>query len=297
MSWQSRIISGPLRYLLKPFLKHVFDPRHAAQVDLLPYVLRHPPYLRYWHRPGGLTWINTGPCLPNAAILYFHGGAYISGSVEGYLGPLGLLSQMTGVEVCAVSYRLAPEHRFPAAFEDARAAWDRLADLGYRPQDIVLGGDSAGGGLAMALLAALCEEGTPPAAAFAFSPWTDLALTGESLELNAEVDPVLPVTRMAEVVELYLGDHDPRDPHASPLYATYPGCPPVFLQYGEHEILRDDSRRLADRLRDFGGVVSEDVVPEMPHVWQLFDGYLPEARESLVRTAEFVQASFADRSR
>ncbi|MHA7875029.1 alpha/beta hydrolase fold domain-containing protein [Roseivivax sp.] len=292
MSWQARLFDKPLRYVVKPLLARLIDPARAGRVDLFRRLLRRPPYLRHLVRPGGLHWISTGPCRGGAVILYFHGGGYVAGSPEGYLGPLGLLSGLAGIEVCAPRYRRAPRHVFPAAFEDARAAWDRLIAQGYAPGQIVLGGDSAGGGLALALLGALCRAGTPPRGAFAFSPWTDLALTGESLHLNAEADPVLPAGRLGEVAGLYLGGADPRDPRASALYGDFPGCPPVFLQYGAGEILRDDSTRMAARLRDFGAEITEEARPDLPHVWQLFDGYLPEARESLEVTAGWLREVF-----
>ncbi|ETX30951.1 alpha/beta hydrolase fold domain-containing protein [Roseivivax isoporae] len=298
MSWQSRMVGFHLRFLLKPWLARLDDPgRFAGDVDALSLLLRRPPFLRRVSRPDGLTWISAGKTRRDAVILYFHGGAYVAGSPEGYAGPLGNLSRLSGIEVCAPRYRLATEAPFPAAYRDAVRAWRRLRRLGYRPENIVIGGDSAGGGLALALLSRLCCRGAPPRAAFAFSPWTDLALTGRSLYENREADVMLPVGRMEEVVELYLGDAPRRDPRASPLYGRFPGCPPILLQYGEDEILRDDSRRMADRLRGFGATVTEDALPDVPHVWQLMDGWLPEARASLERTAAFVQGSFEATSR
>ncbi|SFD89122.1 alpha/beta hydrolase [Roseivivax sediminis] len=292
MSWQAKLLARHMRALVKPWLARIANPGDFAQdVGRANLLLRRPPFLRRFRRPDGLTWISAGPTVPGRAILYFHGGAYVAGSPRSYSGPLGQLSRLTGVEVCAPRYRLAPDHPFPAAYEDAERAWRSLHGLGYSAEDVVIGGDSAGGGLALALLSALCRRGTPPRAAFAFSPWTDLAMTGESLTANRDIDAILPVEKMEEVIELYLGRHSRTDPRASPLYAEFPGCPPVLLQYGEAEILRDDSRRMAERLRGFGAEVTEEVVPDVPHVWQILDGWLPEARASLESTARFVQAS------
>jgi acetyl esterase/lipase len=293
MSWQARLLTWPLRLFVKPFLSRFAQPdRFALDPEVLTYLLRRPPFLRRVRGPGGLNWISAGPVRPGRVILYLHGGGYVTGSPAIYEGLLGELSARAEVEVCAPRYRLAPEHPFPAAFEDAVAAWRGLRRLGYAPGDIVLGGDSAGGGLALALLGHLCGRGTPPRAVFAFSPWTDLAMTGASLTENRTFDPLLPAERMGEVVSLYLGGARPDDPRASPLYARFPGCPPVLLQYGEDEILRDDSRRMAARLREFGARVIERPLPHVPHVWYLLDGVLPEAHAGLDATADFCRRAF-----
>lgn len=298
MSWQARLLDVPLRYLVKPYLSRIGTPEaFADDADLAQVLLRRPPFLRRFRRPDGLTWISAGPVRPGKAVLYFHGGGYVAGSPAGYEGLLGQLSLFSETEICAPRYRLAPQHPFPAAFDDAVAAWDRIGELGYGPRDVVLGGDSAGGGLALALLGHLCARGTPPRAAFAFSPWTDLAMTGTSLTENRDADAMLPVGRMEEVVALYLDGAARDDPRASPLYAEFPGAPPVLLQYGEAEILRDDSRRMAERLRTFGAAVTEEALPDVPHVWQLLGGWLPEARASLESAGAFCQSSFAASSR
>ncbi len=295
MSWQAKLLGLHMRAMVKPWLARIEDPgTFAADVSRANLLLRRPPFLRRFSRPDGLTWISAGACTEGRAILYFHGGAYVAGSPESYSGPLGRLSSLCRIEVCAPRYRLAPAHPFPAAYDDAKRAWRRLMRLGYRPRDIVIGGDSAGGGLALALLSKLCRRGTPPRAAFAFSPWTDLAMTGESLTENRDAEHMLPAERMADVVELYLGRHRRTDPRASPLYATFPDCPPVLLQYGAAEILRDDSRRMAARLRSFGAEVTEEAMPDVPHVWQILDGWIPEARASLESAARFCQSAFPD---
>ena len=163
---------------------------------------------------------------------------------------------------------------------------------GYRPQDIMLGGDSAGGGLMLALLAHLCQRGTPPAACFAMSPWTDLTLSGASLQSPSEV--LLPVTRIPEVVARYLDGAAADDPRASPLFADFPAPPPVLMQVGSGEALLDDSRRMAKKL---GRKADLRIWPNVPHVWPFFADYLPESRAALAEVAEFVQTSFAMDSR
>lgn len=255
------------------------------------------PFTRHIVRPGGLHWISSGPSRPGKAILYFHGGGYIVGSPWTHAPMLARLSRLAGVEVCAPVYRLAPETPFPGAFEDACAAWRRLRALGYASRDIVVGGDSAGGGLALALLAHLCQSGEPPAAAFALSPWTDLALTGDSLRRNAGTDALLPVARIAELARHAVSVEAAHDPRISPLYAEFPDCPPVMLHYSMTEILADDTLRMADRLRRFGADVQVEALEDAPHVWHLLDGIIPEARDSLRRLARFVAQSLDDSKR
>lgn len=229
---------------------------------------------------------------PRKAVLYLHGGAFVAGHPHGFASLLGRIARLTRAEVIAPDYRLAPEHPFPAAVDDARAAWDALIARGYRAEDVVIGGDSAGGNLALGLLAALLAEGTRPAGLFAFSPVTDLTFSGASITGNAEADAVLPAARSGDLVQFYLADASPDDPRASPLLAAYPCPPPVFLQFSETEILADDSRRMAEALRAAGGEVTLDPWPDAPHVWVIFDRLLPEARAALRRVAAFINDRF-----
>lgn len=159
---------------------------------------------------------------------------------------------------------------------------------------MVLGGDSAGGNLALGLLAALLAEGIRPAGLYAFSPVTDLTFSGASIRENTAADPLLPAARRDDLVQFYLAGARSDDPRASPLLAAFPAPPPVFLQFSKTEILADDSRRIAEKLRAAGGAVTLDPWPDAPHVWVLFDGLVPEAREGLKRVASFVNARFDD---
>lgn len=263
-------------------------------------VLRRPPrLLRLVRRYGDLKWhwISAGPVVPGRVILFFHGGAFVAGSPVIYEGLLGRLSRLSRVEVCAPVYPLAQEASFPAAVEVTLAAWDGLRALGYAPGDIVLAGDSAGGGLAAALLAQLLARGERPAGTVLFSPWADLTLAGESLSRLGPRDPFLPVERIGEIVSLYLAGVDPRDPRASPVLASFPDAPPVLIQAGAGEALLSDSEALAAAITAGGGKVTLDLWPLCPHVWQLFDGWLPEARAALRQAAAFVQDSFASTNR
>jgi epsilon-lactone hydrolase len=227
-------------------------------------------------------------------VLYLHGGAYVSGSPQLYRDFLWRIADATAACVLCIDYRLAPEHRFPAAVDDALAAYRWLLSNGADPRRVALIGDSAGGGLVFGTLLRLRDEGLPlPAAGIGLSPWTDLALTGETLKRHAKADPILNAAQAGFFADHYLGDADPRHPHASPLYGDLRGMPPALIQVGSDEILRDDAERMAQRLRDAGCRAELEVWPRMPHVWHFFARILPEGRQAVARVGEFVRATFA----
>lgn len=291
MSLRLRLFTLVMRWLVRPLLAATKDPAQARRdFNRMSRFLRVPPYLLHLIDPGRVPihWISVTSRSATWVILYLHGGGYITGSPQTHVGLAGRISKLTGLQVASVDYRLAPEHPAPAALEDAKAAHAMLMAKGYSPSQIILGGDSAGGGVALALLADLCARGAVPAGLFAFSPWTDLAMTGDSLSANEGHDPLLPVRRMPDLVQMVLDTMDPRDPRISPLYARFHLPPPVLLQVGSVEILLDDSRRMADVLRQAGGRVQLSEWPGCPHVWQLLDGYLPEARQALLEVRDFV---------
>ena len=295
MSVRLRLLALGMRAFVRPRLLRMQTPA-AARRDLDfagRYVFRAPPYLL--HLPGvAFDWISVGRVRQDRVILYLHGGAYVAGSPTSHAPLLGRISKLSGLAVAAARYPLAPEHPAPAQFDTAVAAHAALLKTGVAPGQIILGGDSAGGGLALALLAELCLRGQPPAGLFAFSPWTDLAMTGASLRENAGSDPLLPVQRMQETVDQLKGALSPDDPRLSPLYARFDAPPPVFLQVGSSEILRDDSRRMAQVLVQAGGIVTLQEWPGAPHVWQMLDGYVPEARAALLELAQFLGQLFPD---
>ena len=295
-----RWFAAVLRLVVKPRVRRMSPPQKArGHLRLLArLVFRQPPHalvLSCAARGDAppFSRIAVGLPAPRRVILYFHGGGYVAGSPATHAPMLARLAKLSGVEVRAPDYRLAPEAPFPAAFDDAKAAFKQALAAGYRPGDIVLGGDSAGGGLALALLAWCCARGQRPAALFAFSPWTDLTGSGASMHQNAARDAYLPAERIDELAGLYLGDAARDDPRASPVFAAFAEPPPVLLQVSETEILRDDTLRMAERLRAQGGAVTVQTWANAPHVWQVFDGWLPEARAALREVATFVQASFA----
>ncbi len=291
MSFRLRLLNLGLRWLARPGLARAEDPV-VSRVGFLRVarLFRMPPYVLHLEEPGlvPLHWVSVRRSNTDWVILYLHGGAYAIGSPLTHLALIARIARLTGLQIAAPDYRLAPEHPAPAAFEDAVAAHAVLMAKGYRPDRIILAGDSAGGGLALALLAELCGRGLHPAGLFAFSPWTDLALTGDSLVRNAARDVFIPAERMPVTVALVRGGLAVHDPRLSPLYARFDCPPPVMMQVGTTEILLDDSRRMAEVLRSVGGEVVLREWPDCPHVWQMTDGYVPEARAALLEVAGFV---------
>lgn len=220
-------------------------------------------------------------------LLYFHGGGYVFGSPATHKAMLAQIARRTGCGLILPDYRKAPEHPFPAAVDDAIAVYRAVMD---RPGGVVLGGDSAGGGLALGLLAEILRLGLPsPRGLFAFSPLTDLTGSGDSLRGNAARDVVLPAERTGEMTEMYLQGADPKDPRASPLFGTFTHAPPVWICAGDTEILLDDTRRMAGLLREQGVQVSEVIAHDLPHVWPLFHTLLPEARATLDEVAAWIR--------
>jgi acetyl esterase/lipase len=230
---------------------------------------------------------------PRGTLLFLHGGAYIMGSPSTHLALAGRIAKASNLAVIIPQYRLAPEHPFPAAFDDALSVAKMLNEVSG---PFFIGGDSAGGGLTLAVLSALCCTGKPPSAAFAFSPWTDLSFQGATLSSNAQTDAILPVERIYEVRTHYLSGAEPKDHRASPLFAHFPDCPPVFLQWSDTEILADDSRRMAKHLEQEGARVQAKEWHDLPHVWQLFHDRLNEADEALRELEVFIDAQFKARA-
>src|SRR5437867_1280537 len=235
-------------------------------------------------------WIAAPGASDEQTIYWLHGGGYCIGSINTHQGLLARISAASRARVLAIDYRLAPEHPFPAAVEDAVAGYLWLLSTGVDPAHIIIGGDSAGGGLTAATLVALKADAKPlPAAAVCISPWTDLALTGESLVSKAEADPMITIEGITRVRDAYLGDADPTAPLASPIYADLSGLPPLLIQVGECEVLLDDSQRLAERAEAAGVDVTLEVWPEMIHVWHFFAAMLPEGQQAIDRIGEWVQ--------
>jgi acetyl esterase/lipase len=223
-------------------------------------------------------------------ILYLHGGGYVTGWPGLYRDLTWRLATLCRARVLCIDYRLAPEHPFPAALDDAVTAYRWLLAQGADPNCIAFIGDSSGGGLVFAAMLRLRDEGVAlPAAGIAVSPWTDLALTGESLRLNATIDPLIPIELAPRVVDLVLAGADPRNPYASPLYGDTTGLPPTLILVGGDEVLRDDAVRMADNMSAAGCHVELEVWPHMWHVWPMLMRVMPEAKAAITRVATFVQ--------
>lgn len=232
-------------------------------------------------------WVES-PNPTDAVLLYLHGGGYFGCSAKTHR-PITVWFAQHGLRVFAPDYRLAPENPFPAAVDDAVAVYRGLLAEGHSPQRLVVAGDSAGGGLSLSLMLALRTAGTPlPAAAALFSPWTDLAATGESIRTNAARCAMFNGADIGPSARHYLGNADPRNPLASPLYADLSGLPPLLIHVGADECLRDDSIRVAEKARAAGVLVELKVWPVVPHAWQLAVQILPEARHSLRETTDFL---------
>jgi monoterpene epsilon-lactone hydrolase len=230
-------------------------------------------------------------------ILYFHGGVYVIGTAVATVPLVGDLARRTGAKAVTVDYRLAPEHPYPAAVEDAQAAYEGLLDQGVEPGQIALAGESAGGGLAVATLLALRAAGTPlPACAFLMSPYVDLTLSGETLTQKQAVDPVLSLEGLRVRVPDYVAGADASDPLISPIFGDLSGLPPLLIQVGTHEILLSDAVRLAGRAAVADVPVTLEVTPGVPHVFQGFAALLDEGDAALDRASDFLRTQFAMRS-
>ncbi|MHC2257217.1 monoterpene epsilon-lactone hydrolase [Bradyrhizobium embrapense] len=236
-------------------------------------------------------WLVPSGAPHDKAILYFHGGGFRIGSVASHRDLAARIADASGCRVLSINYRLAPEHRFPAALDDVLAAYHYLRRQGLRPADIVFAGDSAGGNLVLATMLAARDRRLPlPAAGALMSPWTDLTASGASYESRAEADPIHQRAMILALARNYLGkDGDPRNPLASPLYADLTRLPPLLVQVGDRETVRDDSVDLAARARAAGCEVELQVWDGMIHVFQMFPE-IPHAREAIASLAAFLRS-------
>jgi acetyl esterase/lipase len=226
----------------------------------------------------------------DSIILHLHGGAFMAGSVETHRALAGELAVRSGAAVYVPSYRLAPEHPWPAAPDDALTAWHALIKLGYAPENIVVGGDSAGATLAISLAIRLRDVEQPlPAALYLLSPYVDSSLSGASIRTCKHRDPMLTVSMLKRGSDGYRGDLPADDPRISPLFADLHGLPPVLIQVGTEEILLDDALRLEDRFRAAGVAVDCQTYPGMWHDFQLFSRFIEEADVALDRLVRFLE--------
>lgn len=236
-------------------------------------------------------WLTPKNAPPDKLLLYLHGGAYIMGGCPTHRQLVSHIARAARIRALIPEYRLAPEHPFPAAIDDAVAVYRSLLTSGLSPENIFLAGDSAGGGLIMATLLSLRDAGDPmPAAACLLSPWLDLAATGESMTTNADSDPWFRPEDLPAVARYYCGVDEIRHPLVSPVFADVSGLPPLYIQVGQDEILLSDSTRIADNICACGGAVDIEIWPDMWHVFQLFIGTMPESRRAIDKIGAYIQS-------
>jgi monoterpene epsilon-lactone hydrolase len=297
ISWQARLLNLLLRFSMK---RHARCPLNLAllRTDTLDpprAALRVPADMRIDAiHEDGLSFDLADRTTPREAplrvlVLYLHGGGYLFGSPRTHRQPLLAMARAFRAPAYGLDYRLAPEHPFPAAYDDALQAYQWL--LGKHPDAaIVLAGDSAGAGLAIATALGIRDAGLPPPLAIVgFSPYADLAVTGASVESNGRSCAMFKADAVREAAALYLAGADPRDQRASPLYGDLTGLPPMLLFVSRHELLRDDTLRLADRAVAAGVKVELVVRDKLPHVWPVFMPGLPEARDAFATVAAFAR--------
>ena len=237
-------------------------------------------------------WTSTEEANPQSVIMYLHGGGYIAGSLKSHRHMVAQAGREARSRTMALDYRLAPEHPFPAAVEDAIAGYRFLLSRGFPATRIAIAGDSAGGGLAIALLVSLRDAGLPlPACAWCVSPWVDLEGTGASMTAKATVDPMVQQAYLVELAAAYLGGAHPRAPLAAPLYADLKGLPPILIQVGSAETLLDDAVRLAGAAGSADVRVRLEVWPDMIHVWHLFYQQVAAGRRALAEAGAFIRSN------
>ncbi|HEY2482373.1 MAG TPA: alpha/beta hydrolase [Caulobacteraceae bacterium] len=233
-------------------------------------------------------WVSVPESDDGRVVFYLHGGGYTQGSPATHRELVSRVARHAQARALCIDYRLAPAHPFPAAVEDALTAYGWLLGSGVSPSSIALAGDSAGGGLAVAMLLALRDQGRPlPACAACLSPWFDLEGAGSSA--LADDDPIVQRQHLLEVAGVYLASADPRHPHASPMYGQFAGLPPMLLQVGTRDLLLDDSRRLESVAMVAGVEVDLEVWPGLIHVWHVWGDAVPEARAALESVGRFIR--------
>ena len=287
----------PLDQLLAKLRSQPRDPNPTIEIrrsQMEQVRERVAPDIRCEHVDAGgvcAEWILPPQAASDRVLLYFHGGGYVIGSINTHRAMIARIARLSEARALAIDYRLAPENPFPAAVEDATKSYRWLLSQGNDARKIVVAGDSAGGGLTLALLATLGTAGYPmPAAAVLLSPWTDLEGTGRSMTSNAGKDQTIEANDLGLMAKLYLGKTDPKNPLASPLHADFRGFPPLLIQVGEAEALLDDSIRVAERAEATGVNVYLEVWPGMVHVWQIYAKLLPEGQRAIEKIGTFIVA-------
>lgn len=297
LSLRARLLRKITGLLLQPILSGKLAPTvqraKLARIGKLMQLLLPRGTLVSQQSLGGVPteWVENLQHPVQGYLLYLHGGAYSIGSPQSHRNLTAHLARRCGLRVAVPDYRLAPEHPFPAAVDDALAAYRGLLDLGVAAQDILIAGDSAGGGLTLACALAIREAKLPlPAGLICLSPWTDLTNSGDSIHGNAASEVILSPAGFEIYTADYLAGADPRTPLASPLHANLAGLPPLLIQVADIEMLYSDATRLAEAAKRAGVATELQVYPGLWHVWQLYAGQMPEADDAVFCIAHFVAA-------
>ena len=298
MSIRAKFLTLVMRYTVKRLLENISTDDPGKFRDDIGAAARFAPRL-----PNEATvvaveangvpceWISYGEPQRDQVHLYLHGGGYVLGLAAEHRELAWRLARQAAIRVFMVDYRLAPEYPFPAALEDATNSYRWLLEQGHDPENISVGGDSAGGGLCMALLINLRNQGLPlPNAALLLSPWVDLSCSGDSAGRNAVIDPILSPATLDKFARFYVGDRDMRAPLVSPVFADLKGLPPMLVHVGSTEVLLSDAERLVDRVNIVGGDAHLNVWPDMPHVFQLLANRIPEAKTAITELSEFLKS-------
>lgn len=236
-------------------------------------------------------WTSSPDADPSRVVLYFHGGGYVIGSLDSHRHMVAEIGRAARARTLAIDYRLAPEHPFPAAVDDAIDAYRFLLSRGVQPSGITIAGDSAGGGLVVAAMVAIREAGLPqPACGWSISPWVDMEAIGGSMTSKAATDPTVQQAGILDMAKLYLNDANPRSPLAAPIYADLRGLAPLLIQVGAAETLLDDAIRLAQVAGAADVAVDLQVWPEMIHVWHIYYPELAAGRRAIAAGGEFAKA-------
>ncbi len=294
MSFQAKAVNMGLRFLKR---KMFTDTDHIALREMVANASKRSPrppahieFVEDHIEDLSCLWVRDVRAHKDKIILYLHGGGFIFCSAHTtHKDILWRMSSASKCRVLAVDYRLAPENPFPAALDDAVKIYQWLLSQGYKPENIAIAGDSAGGGLTYSSVLKIRDMGLPvPAATVGMSPWTDLAVTGESVMKNLKRDFLIPGDGLSEGAEYYLNGADPRDPYASPLYGDPEGLPPTLIQVSTDEVLLDDARRLADKYKNAGVSADIELWDGLPHVWQAMAMIIPEGQEAIKSAGQFI---------
>jgi monoterpene epsilon-lactone hydrolase len=240
-------------------------------------------------------WICAEDAREDRIILYLHGGGYNVGSPNTHRELAANISMASGAKVLLPDYRLAPEHPFPSALEDAISVYRWLLDTGLKGKNIAIVGDSAGGGLSIATSISLRDAGELlPASIDCLSPWTDLEMSGKSIKTHAEIDPMLNLQSLKIMASNYIGDADPRSPLISPIHADLKGISPLLIHVGSDEMLLDDSTRIAEKAKKAGVDITLKIYDQMWHAWHLNARLMPEAKNAIEELSSFIRKHFAN---